>query len=115
MEEEAAIHLVYLVAGVDKVLLAHRIKERLTGEDEEPAIIISVGHIGMVNDLYVYAEAVATYLMRRAGADYPGVFEYEVTESLGEWLAKNWTDEEPPMLESFTAELKRQGDAFFDQ
>ena len=110
-----ATQLVYLVTGIDTVLQTHRVRVRLTGEDEDHPITAGSGHIGMVDDMYPYAEAVVAYIDSRMDQDFPGVFEYEVTETLGTWLANNWTDEEPPTLASFNAELERQGDAFFAQ
>jgi hypothetical protein len=80
------------------------------------------GHIGMVTDLVPYADQVAEYLLEHAGQDFPGVFEYEVTEDLGAWLANNtsydssaWTVTNRPLPILFAAELASKGDAFFSQ
>lgn len=110
MTDKTAIQLVYLVAGVDSVRHAHRVKVHLTGSEDHP-ISAGGGHIGMVSDLVPFAQLVAYYIKANT-QNFPGVFEYEATESLGVWLAKNWDDNQP-MAELFAAELKRQGDIFF--
>lgn len=56
------------------------------------------GYIGIVESMEAHAEFVdqalddyitAYFVLRRVFPNYPGVFEYEVTESLGEWLFNN--------------------------
>ena len=51
------------------------------------------GHIGIVNNLYIYAEWIEEHLSAhyygRDDIEWPGVFHYEVTEELGEWLFDN--------------------------
>ena len=69
----------------------------------------------MVNDLLPYAELVAAYIAIRVGKqDFPGVFEYEVTEELGEWLA-NAAEASALTEATFKAQLEIVGDKFFSQ
>ena len=114
---EFAIQLVYLVAGVEPVLQTHQVKARLNPAVGDHPMTFDGGHVGMVSELMPYAQAVAGYIEKMVGVqDFPSVFEYEVTEPLGAWLA-NFADEENgwPPLPQFVAELEKQGSAFFSQ
>lgn len=108
-----AIQLVYLVDGITPVLAAHHKADQHT----DHPIKASGGHIGMVNDLLPFAEIVATYQADAdlKGAEYPGVFEYEVTEQLGGWLADHWVSFGDQLFVLFAAELERLGTEFFLQ
>lgn len=107
----AALHLVYLVSGVEQVTVLHRVTCRLKGADVDHPITAGGGHIGMVEELLPYAQQIADYI---AGVpedqEWPGVFEYQVTESLGAWLAANWESAGPV---AFGEELTKQASAFF--
>ncbi len=74
----------------------------------------TAGYIGLASDLIRYAEIVATFLWKHTDQDtnYPGVFEYEVTEPLGAWLVANWSDDH---VIGFEAELEHRFDAFMNQ
>jgi hypothetical protein len=111
---EAPIQLVYLVAGIESRLRLHQVAERLTGDNDDHSLTCRGGHIAMVTDLQPFADLVGAYVEAKiANPDFnfPGVFEYEVTEELGKWYADN-PDSTP---DEFAAELHRQGDAFFAQ
>ena len=111
--DDIAVQLVYLVAGVEGKTRLHRITERLKGTNDDHPITEEGGHTGMVSDLIPYAKQVSAYLTLMSGKqDFPGVFEYEVTESMGAWLAENWESAGP---NSFQTELEAQGSAFFSQ
>ena len=111
--DDVAIQLVYLVAGVEGKTRLHRVTERLKGTNEDHPITEEGGHTGMVSDLIPYAKQVSAYLAAEAEKqDFPGVFEYEVTESLGAWLAENWESAGPT---SFQNELEAQSDVFFSR
>ncbi len=90
--EDAAIQLVFLVEGVERSIKLHHTTMRLKGLEEDHDIIASAGHYGMVSDLYLYAVQVSRFLGDIVrNQNFPGVYEYEVTEALGFWLAENWT------------------------
>lgn len=114
MTDDAAVHLVYLVAGIEHKLALHRTTNRLLDEDFQHPLLGAGGHIGMVVDLAPKAKLIADYIVEHDSLhsdDYPGVFEYEVTELLGQWYADNpkATDEE------FAAQLDATAVAFFSQ
>jgi hypothetical protein len=104
---------VYLVAGAEPRIDIHHITNRLISTDSDHPLRADGGHIGMVEDLISYAKQVSAYLRTKPdGQEFPGVFEYEVTESLGSWLADNWETADP---NSFNTELEAQATAFFAQ
>lgn len=117
MINESAIQLVYLVAGAETVMNLHRVTERLTGRNDDHPLTCGGGHTGMVSYLLPYAELVATYIEERVGQqNFPGVFEYEVTEELGEWIAKTAeTTDGNVSAVSFKTKLNELGDKFFSQ
>jgi hypothetical protein len=111
--DDVAAQLVYLVIGTESKVDLHCVTERLKGTHGDHPLRAGGGHTGMVTDLLPYAKQVSAYLTSKAGEqDFPGVFEYEVTESLGAWLADNWESAGP---QSFQNELEAQGAAFFAQ
>lgn len=79
------------------------------------------GYVGMATDMAIYAEVVCDALFPyEADPDtrWPGVFEYEVTEALGEWLVNNranyFLGPKLPDVE-FEAEIHKRITAFFAQ
>jgi hypothetical protein len=78
------------------------------------------GYIGMGIDMVEYAERVVDRLFAldpQVPDGFPGVFEYEVTEPLGSWLANNranvaWPNFDDPQ---FIAETDRRIKEFFAQ
>ena len=111
--DDVATQLVYLVAGVEEKTRLHRITERLKGTNDDHPITERGGHTGMVSDLIPYAKQVSAYLTAQVGKQaFPGVFEYEVTEAMGGWLAENWYSAGPA---SFQDKLEAQGVTFFAQ
>lgn len=89
--DDVATQLVYLVAGIELEAAKYRVTQRLLGnEDEAHPIMSSGGHIGMVADLLPYAKMVSAHIATLE--DFPGVYEYQVTECLGVWLAKDAED-----------------------
>lgn len=113
MTDNTAVQLVYLIHGIEPILAAHFNADQHT----DHPITATGGHIGMVNDLLPYADIIATYQADAdlKGAEYPGVFEYEVTEQLGAWLANHWVSFDDTLLTSFKTELERLGTEFFLQ
>jgi len=111
--DDIAIQLVYLVAGIETKLKTHRVTQRLTNGDDH-ALTAGGGHIGMVWDLLLYANSVSAWLRRQEGRDFPGVFEYEVTEVLGCWIA-DAAEAENLSIETFNAKLIELGNKFFAQ
>jgi hypothetical protein len=110
-QDDFAIQLVYLVAGAEPRIDIQHITNRLMGSESDHPLRAGGGHIGMVEDLISYAKQVSAYLrIRPDDQEFPGVFEYEVTESLGAWLADNW---ETVDLYSFNTELEARAAAFF--
>jgi hypothetical protein len=110
-QDDFAIQLVYLVAGAEPRIDIQHITNRLMGSESDHPLRVGGGHIGMVEDLISYAKQVSAYLRTRPDdQEFPGVFEYEVTESLGAWLADNW---ETVGLYSFNTELEARAAAFF--
>lgn len=114
IKSDAAIQLVYLVAGVETKLRLFEVTERLKTSDEVHLLVDGCGHTGMVADMLPYAVIVADWLETQAAQTFPGVFEYEVTEELGEWIADA---EQAGMLtvETFTQQLEILGQKFFNQ
>ena len=111
--DDIAAQLVYLVAGQETKVTPHHIAGRLTGDATDHPMRAAGGHIGMVGDLIPYARQVSAYLATKIGKqDFPGVFEYEITESLGAWLADNWERADKIL---FAFEMEKQGTAFFSQ
>lgn len=120
--DDVATQLVYLVAGVETEASKYRVTQRLLGNDDEAhPIMSSGGHTGMVADLLPYAKLVSAHIAFMQSQDFPGVFEYEVTESLGSWLARAAKEQNsglfavPSVLTQFREELARESKKFFDQ
>jgi hypothetical protein len=61
------------------------------------------GYVGLVYALIPFAERVATFMRTPEFQDrsHPGVFEYDVVETLGSWFVLNLE----PSIEAFDAEL----------
>ena len=97
--EQVAMQMAYLMAGVESVLVQHRIKTRLLGNEEAHPCCEGGGHIGFVSEVVPLADMVATEIAKRDGQDFPGVFEYEVTEGIGKWYAENYEATTEQMLE----------------
>lgn len=114
-DHEFAVHLVYLVAGIERKLALHRTTDRLLGTDTSHPLTESGGHVGMVIELVpkakLIADLLAEYVELHPGFGSPGVFEYDVTEELGLWYADNpeSTDDE------FAAQLAAMTAAFFSR
>ena len=120
--DDVATQLVYLVAGVETEASKHRVTQRLLGnEDYAHPIMHSGGHTGMVAELIPYAKLISAHITTMQAQDFPGVFEYEVTEHMGGWLAKAAEDRDcgmyavPPLVTQFKEELARESKKFFDQ
>ena len=112
MTNDVAVQLVYLVAGADDAIRDERAMHRLRGEGDYATVLERLGgHIGMVQEFLPFAEMVSAYVTSRT-QDFPGVFEYEVTEELGKWFARK---EGAATVKEFAAELEIQGAAFFAQ
>lgn len=118
MTPGAAMQLVYLVAGAETVMDLYRVTQRLKGTDSGHPLTEGGGHIGMVDELMPFAELVDQHLESLSTQDFPGVFEYEVTEMLGAWLAR-YAEQQAPgtasLMDAFTVEMQRQSDLFFAQ
>lgn len=117
MNNEAATQLVYLVAGAEFRMDIFRTTERLTGRNNDHPLVDGNGHTGMVNDLLPFAELVGKYIDGRVEEqEFPGVFEYEVTEALGVWIAETAEVTDSGVLElDFITKLDELGDKFFSQ
>lgn len=118
--DDVATQLVYLVAGVERETTKHRVTQRLLGNDDEAhPIMSSGGHTGMVADLLPYAKLISSYLASLAEQDFPGVYEYQVTECLGIWLAKAAEEQNggifpvPAMAAQFKEQLLKLSIEFF--
>lgn len=110
--DELAIQLVYLVAGIERGLKTHEITNLMLGSDDPHPLVASGGHIGMVMNQVFKAELITRHLASfRRGHDFPGVFEYEVTEPLGVWIAEN----PEASMGDFTAQLESFSRAFFNR
>lgn len=108
-----ALQSQFLHAGADRVIQDARLKQRVLGEKEtdHPATAIN-GYIGMAEELAARACVVAEFLgLLPNNQEFPGVFEYEVTESMSVWWANN--PDTTPF--EFKAELAKQAHAFFAQ
>lgn len=120
--DDVATQLVYLVAGIEFEASKHRVTQRLLGNKAYAhPIMASGGHTGMVADLLPYAKLVSEHITSMQAQDFPGVFEYEVTESLGMWLAKT-AEEQGPLIFPLTArpsqfkkQLALESKKFFDR
>lgn len=112
---DLAFQMAYLTAGAEHALNIGRITHRLKGDpDGHPAL--GGGHMDLVDNLVDCAEVVTKYLDGLpVGTDYPGVFEYEVTEEMGKWFVDQHTLTDTPTLDDFKDELHRQAAAFFSQ
>lgn len=109
-----AVHLVYLVCGIERKLALHQTTNRLLGSNTPHRLVQSGGHIGMVTNLTPKARLIAARLAEHNKLhpdSYCGVFEYEVTELLGLWYADNpeATDDE------FAAQLDALTASFFSR
>ena len=107
MKHDTAIQLAYLVTGIDTSLRAF---QRANPEQDHP-MTEAGGHIEMVTDMVLYAQDVADLVgdpLRKQ--EFPGVFEYEVTEELGAWMGRQAVQ---PTRAEFGVELKRRDAEFF--
>jgi len=117
--DDVATQLVYLVAGVERETTRHQVTQRLKGTDESHAILALGGHTGMVADLIPYAKLTSAHIATLCDQDFPGVYEYQVTEELGVWLAKAACDQYtgvhaiPPLVDQFKEQLLKLSIAFF--
>lgn len=59
----------------------------------------------------------ATFLVpyEKADTDWPGVYEYEVTDGLGRWLADRCANNLPPSDTEFLEQAAYDTKRFFDQ
>jgi len=109
--DELAVQLVYLVAGIEQGLKKHEITNLMLGSDAPHPLVADSGHIGMVMNQVFKAELITRYIAGRyRGWQFPGVFEYEVTEPLGVWIAEN----PEASIADFTAQLESSSRAFFN-
>ena len=119
--DDVATQLVYLVAGIETQETKYRVTQRLLGNDDTHPLMASSGHIGMVCDLLPYAKAVSARLATQAAQEFPGVYEYEVTECMGIWLARAAEDTNeglfpyPNILIQFNEQLEKLTTEFFNQ
>lgn len=77
-----AVQAMYLMAGANAEM-----------RDRDIDLSDVGGHIGFADDkVAYYAKMIVDFLEapNRKDLDFPGVFEYEVTEGLGRWLAGNF-------------------------
>jgi len=107
--DELAVQLVYLVAGIEQGLKKHKITNLMLGSDAPHPLVADSGHIGMVMNQVFKAELITRHLVDH-DLDHPGVFEYEVTEPLGVWIAEN----PEASMGDFTAQLESFSRAFFN-
>lgn len=68
------------------------------------------GHIGIMSDLLLLAAESENRLKFLGVTDYPGVYDYEVSEPFGKWFAEN-----DPTHNDATAKLHEMIAAFFAQ
>jgi len=109
--DELAVQLAYLVAGIEQGLKKHKITNLMLGSDAPHPLVANGGHIGMVMNQVFKAELITRHLVNRHhDSDFPGVFEYEVTEPLGVWIAEN----PEASMGDFTAQLESFSRAFFN-
>lgn len=119
--DDVATQLVYLVAGVERETTKYQVTQRLLGTQQDHAILAGGGHTGMVADLLPYAKLVSAHIANMLAQDFPGVFEYEVTEHMGSWLARAIEDQNggiypvPAMVKQFEEELALETKKFFNQ
>lgn len=117
--DDVATQLVYLVAGVERETTKYQVTQRLLGKSEDHAILAGGGHTGMVADMLPYAKLISSYLASLAEQDFPGVYEYQVTECLGIWLAKAAEEQNggifpvPAMAAQFKEQLLKLSIEFF--
>lgn len=112
--QDVAIQLVYLVDGAQQQVDAHFKANRRVANQPDHALVAAGGHIGMVSDLLPYANTVACWIKAKGAQDFPGVFEYEVTESMGHWLA-DAAESETLTNAAFSAQLETIGNQFFNR
>ena len=105
--QEVAITAQYLVLGAEDY-------RRRVGVDNHNLDRVG-GHIGMAIELAEWAEVVEGFLAEQTDSDtsWPGVFHYEVTEELGEWLAMRMDG--PISVAEFKAELALRFEHFMKQ
>jgi len=114
MTDAAAVHLVYLVAGIERKLALHQTTNRLLGSNTSHPLTEAGGHIGMVANLLPKAKLIADCLAAHDKLhpdSHSGVFEYEVTEELGLWYADN----PEATHEEFAAQLAAMTAAYFSR
>ena len=104
MSKELAIQMVYLFMGAEPSI------EDGCWEYQNG------GHIELMQDLVDYAQLVVDDLSHRYDADFPGVYEYEVTEEFGGWIgAFVQRTSYLPTLDEAKAELTKIANEFFSQ
>ena len=103
---EIAVHTAFLFAGACEEL------------DKTGREWVNGGYIGMAIDLVYYAEAIYDALRKyQDWGSWPSVFAYDVTEPLGEWVARHRAGQLMVMGHDpeFQAELDRRIAWFFAQ
>lgn len=76
-------------AGIQMVYLMEEFDAETTQEIYSIHADNHGGHIGIVSSMYEHASTIVYLLNQQNTQDFPGVFEYEVTEELGRWLFNN--------------------------
>lgn len=108
--QSVALYAMYLLRGYEA---------NMRYPDKMPALQEQVGHIGVADRIaslaavtvdYMQGEGAALVDSKYQGMDFPGVFEYEVMEALGSWLA----DESTCTDAEYRAGLARQFTIFMD-
>lgn len=77
-----------------------------------------LGFLELISELVGHAELSELLLEQQfAGADYPGVYDYEVSEPFGKWFGAYIFEHggQLPPVEECNAELVRRISAFFNQ
>ena len=117
--DDVATQLVYLVAGVERETTKYQVTQRLLGTDHDHPILASGGHTGMVAELLPYAKLISMHISTLQEQDFPGVYEYQVTECMGIWLAKAAEDQGsgvfpvPRMVDQFKEQHLKLSIEFF--
>lgn len=86
LNHNIAVALVYLMDGFDAEHQRDNAYNEYDSETYKGHADLHGGHIGIVSDLYAYAEWIELYVLSFGEQDFPGVIQYEVYESLGEWI-----------------------------
>lgn len=115
------VQLVFLMDGFNAAYRELKDREVDTGERlYEQHANTHNGYIGIVSNMAAYAyavyDALDEYILANYfdNAEYPGVFEYEVTEELGAWLftrPEAFTEE---VSQTFIDQAKAKIEAWFN-